>query len=122
MAELARDFTKLDSLTLTHLQRLVGSWGMLADLCFADLLLFVPVDGDGERFIVVGQMRPTTSQTLHREDLVGHIIESQRATPGASLLAAGDHRRGRGRDSESQRAGPVGVHPGAHGRPGGGRA
>jgi two-component sensor histidine kinase len=76
MAELARDFTKLDSLTLTHLQRLVGSWGMLADLCFADLLLFVPVDGDGERFIVIGQMRPTTSQTLHREDLVGHIIEA----------------------------------------------
>ena len=79
MAELARDFTDLDTPTLTHLQRLVGSWGMLADLCFADLLLFVPVDGDVERFIVVGQMRPTTSQTLHREDLVGHIIdESER--------------------------------------------
>jgi len=75
MAELARDFTELDTPTLTHLQRLVGSWGMLADLCFADLLLFVPVGGDVERFIVVGQMRPTTSQTLHREDLVGHIID-----------------------------------------------
>ncbi len=75
MADLARDFTKLDFPTLTHLQRLVGSWGMLADLCFADLLLFVPVDGDAQRFIVVGQMRPTTSQTLHREDLVGHIID-----------------------------------------------
>jgi two-component sensor histidine kinase len=75
MAELARDFTELDSPTLTHLQRLVGSWGMLSDLCFADLLLFVPVDGAAERFIVVGQIRPTTSQTLHREDLVGHIIE-----------------------------------------------
>src|SRR5450631_3190017 len=75
MAELARDFTELDIPTLTHLQRLVGSWGMLADLCFADLLLFVPVDGDAERFIVIGQMRPTTSQTLHREDLVGHMID-----------------------------------------------
>jgi two-component system, sensor histidine kinase PdtaS len=75
MAELARDFTELDSATLTHLQRLVGSWGMLADLCFADLLLFVPVDRAAERFIVVGQMRPTTSQTLHRDDLVGHIID-----------------------------------------------
>jgi two-component sensor histidine kinase len=75
MAELARDFTELDGPTLTHLQRLVGSWGMLSDLCFADLLLFVPVDGAAERFIVIGQMRPTTSQTLHREDLVGHIID-----------------------------------------------
>ena len=25
------------------LKRLVGAWGMLSDLCFADLLLFVPV-------------------------------------------------------------------------------
>jgi len=71
LAELARDFTKLDPRTLAHLQRLVASWGMLSDLCFADLLLFVPVRGDDGCFIVIGQVRPTTSQTLHREDLVG---------------------------------------------------
>jgi two-component sensor histidine kinase len=53
-----------------HLKRLMASWGMLADLCFADLLLFVPAPGpDNARFTVVGQMRPTTSQTLHHEDL-----------------------------------------------------
>src|SRR3954469_16618764 len=68
--------TRLDGPELGHLQRLMGSWGMLADLCFADLLLFVPVaGGEGSRFIVLGQMRPTTSQTLHREDLVGRIID-----------------------------------------------
>lgn len=75
MAELARDYTELDGPTLSHLQRLVGSWGMLSDLCFADLLLFVPVGGGSDRFIVLGQVRPTTSQTLHREDLVGHVID-----------------------------------------------
>jgi two-component system, sensor histidine kinase PdtaS len=75
LAELARDYTSLDGPTLSHLQRLVGSWGMLSDLCFADLLLFVPVDGSSDRFIVLGQVRPTTSQTLHREDLVGHVID-----------------------------------------------
>src|SRR5947209_13580692 len=49
---------------------------MLADLSFADLLLFVPVaGGDDRRFIVLGQVRPTTSQTLHREDLVGRVID-----------------------------------------------
>src|SRR4051812_45822579 len=68
--------TRLDGPELGHLQRLMGSWGMLADLCFADLLLFVPViGGEGSRFIVLGQMRPTTNQTLHREDLVGRIID-----------------------------------------------
>jgi two-component sensor histidine kinase len=75
MAELARDYTELDGPTLSHLQRLVGSWGMLSDLCFADLLLFVPVGGGSDPFIVLGQVRPTTSQTLHREDLVGHVID-----------------------------------------------
>src|SRR5437763_609586 len=76
LAELARMHTRLEGPELGHLQRLMGSWGMLADLCFADLLLFVPVaGGEGSRFIVLGQMRPTTSQTLHREDLVGRIID-----------------------------------------------
>ena len=75
LAELARDYTSLSGPALAHLQRLVGSWGMLSDLCFADLLLFVPVDGGVDRFVVLGQVRPTTSQTLHREDLVGHVID-----------------------------------------------
>ncbi|HEX3426458.1 MAG TPA: histidine kinase N-terminal domain-containing protein [Acidimicrobiales bacterium] len=75
MAELARDYTDLDGPTLSHLQRLVASWGMLSDLCFADLLLFVPVAGSADQFVVLGQVRPTTSQTLHRDDLVGHVID-----------------------------------------------
>ena len=55
-----------------HLQRLMATWGILADLSRADLLLFVPaVDGDPGQFTVHGQMRPTTSQTLYHDDLVG---------------------------------------------------
>ena len=57
-----------------HLRRLMASWGLLADLCFSDLLLFVPADGDDDEFLVYGQMRPTTSQTLHHDDLVGHTV------------------------------------------------
>ncbi|MGH9205930.1 MAG: histidine kinase N-terminal domain-containing protein, partial [Acidimicrobiales bacterium] len=66
----------LDVDALEHLQRLMGSWGMLADLSFSDLLLVVPVEGsDGSRFMVLGQMRPSTSQTLHRDDMVGRIMD-----------------------------------------------
>ena len=44
-----------------HLQRLMASWGMLADLCISDLLLLLPfADESGSRFSVIGQMRPTT--------------------------------------------------------------
>jgi two-component sensor histidine kinase len=90
LPELIRDHTDLEGPVVAHLQRLVGSCGMLADLSFADLLLFTPVvpesDGPGgERFVVLGQVRPTTGQTLHREDLVGSLmLEEERPLVGRS--------------------------------------
>jgi two-component sensor histidine kinase len=76
LQDIAR-LTCLDDPEVEHLQRLVATWGFLADLCFADLLLFVPTEGQREsieKFIVVGQVRPTTSQTLYREDQVGRVV------------------------------------------------
>jgi len=75
-AELVRVHTELTDDELGHLQQLIAEWGMLSDFCFADLLLFAPVaGGDATRFVVLGQIRPTTNQTLYREDLVGRIID-----------------------------------------------
>jgi len=64
-----------------HLQRLMAVWGILADLSFSDLLLVVPRHDGPEPagFVVVGQMRPTTGQTVHGDDLVGLAVdESER--------------------------------------------
>ncbi len=89
LAELARQHTTLDKDALAHLQRLVAGWGLLADFCFADLLLFTRVDRpseipaealpdgaapDDELFVVLGHIRPTTSQTLYRSDLIGDLM------------------------------------------------
>src|SRR5271170_7395372 len=57
------------------LHRLVGDWQLLADLSFADLVLFVP-DQDAERFVVVAQMRPTTGPTAYQDDLVGTMVDA----------------------------------------------
>src|SRR5579875_896066 len=76
LADLVNEHTDLPEPVVTHLQRLVAGWGVLSDLCFADLLLFVPVMGSSESFVVVGQVRPTTSQTLHLDDQVGHVIDT----------------------------------------------
>ena len=87
-AEITRYHTTLPEPAVGHLQRLVATWGLLADLCFADLLLFAPVTrsdalGDavtGRSLVVLGQVRPLTSQTLHRTDLVGSVVPaSERA-------------------------------------------
>jgi two-component system, sensor histidine kinase PdtaS len=58
------------------LHRLVGDWQLLADLSFADLVLFVP-DHDASRFVVVAQMRPTTGPTAYQDDLVGTIVTAE---------------------------------------------
>ncbi len=90
LPELARLHTRLSADELSHLTRLVASWGILADLCFSDLLLFVPVAGGDGRFIVLGQVRPTTNQTLHGDDLVGRIIDEAERPLVARAFRAGE--------------------------------
>lgn len=64
---------ELDDAVVDHLQLLLGDWQILADLSFADLLLFVrDTLPDGTPvYRCVGQMRPYTAQTIYHEDLVG---------------------------------------------------
>ncbi|MGH9281265.1 MAG: sensor histidine kinase [Acidimicrobiales bacterium] len=89
LPELAR-LTTLETSAVDHLQRLVATWGFLADLCFADLLLFVPTDGDDDkRFLVIGQIRPTTSQTLYKEDQVGRLLAPDERPDVARALELG---------------------------------
>jgi two-component system, sensor histidine kinase PdtaS len=54
-----------------YLAELTATWGLVADFCFSDLLLFVP---RGEKFVVTAQIRSTTSRTLYEDDLVGHVV------------------------------------------------
>ena len=87
LAEIARSRTHLEDAHIAHLQRLVASWNLLADFCFSDLLLFVPVDGPGDDgFVVVGHVRPSTSQTLYRHDLLGERTnEAERPLVSSSM-------------------------------------
>jgi two-component sensor histidine kinase len=74
--ELARSNTALAGGALRHTQRLVASWQALADLCFSDLLLLAPIEGEqGHRFVVLAHVRPTTGQTLYPADLVGTVVQ-----------------------------------------------
>ena len=111
LAELARLRTPdSTSRQIDHLQRLVASWGLLADFCFADLLLFVGASPERRRSTpsrsrVLGQVRPTTSQTLYRSDWVG--TWSTRPSGRWSLAVARARRdhRGRGHDRAAAASG-----------------
>jgi two-component sensor histidine kinase len=73
-----------------HLHALTTSWGMLADLCFADLLLMVPPQVEQPPgFTVVGQVRPSTNPTLYREDMVGRYFPDEQRPAVARSWAIG---------------------------------
>jgi two-component sensor histidine kinase len=73
--ELASLHTTLSEAEVDHLTRLVGSWSLLADLGFSDMLLVAPSEDaahPGSRDIVVlGQVRPNNRATVVSDDLVG---------------------------------------------------
>ncbi|MBI5027354.1 MAG: histidine kinase N-terminal domain-containing protein, partial [Actinobacteria bacterium] len=52
------------------LTQLVDEWSLLADLAFADLILWVP-DSDPNVFWACAQVRPTTGPTSLEDDVVG---------------------------------------------------
>jgi len=99
-AELAAEHTDLSPDELGHLQRLLGSWSMLADLSFSDLLLLVPVSARvspapaGSQMVVLGQMRPTNRPTLVEQDLVGQTIDESQWELAATALHRGEVVRG----------------------------
>ena len=76
---------QLGPAAIDHVQRLQRSWGMLADFCFSDLVLYVP-DLDG-RFLIADHIRPTTSQTIYHEQIVGQVRSAdQRPLIGSAFL------------------------------------
>src|SRR5579875_2669121 len=87
--------TTLGAAQIQHLARLVGEWQLLADLAFADLLLWVPVpllnaEGTPESALLcVAQCRPTTGPTAYQHDQVGGILRGERAAPLRIALAEG---------------------------------
>jgi two-component sensor histidine kinase len=89
LAELARTRTELDRDSITHLQRLVGSWGLLADLSFTDLVLYAPTNGSGEEFVVLAHVRSTTGPTVHPVDPVGNTVTTNQRPYLLRVLTGG---------------------------------
>jgi two-component sensor histidine kinase len=73
LSELLARHTRLPGAAVGHLQRIVAEWQLLADLAFADLLMWVPVQvaAPSADFLCVAHVRPTTGPTVHPEDVVG---------------------------------------------------
>ncbi|MHC1559401.1 sensor histidine kinase [Actinomycetospora sp. C-140] len=78
LSNLLATHTTLSGSAVAHLQRVVAEWQLLADLSFADFLLWIPVTGGdlAGKFLCVAQSRPTTTATAHPEDMVGTVASA----------------------------------------------
>jgi len=61
-----------------RLRELVADWQLLADLSFADLILWVPIRKDVKLWptghVAVAHIRPTTAATVFSDDVIGNEI------------------------------------------------
>lgn len=74
-AELISKNSQLRPQEIEHLSELVAEWRLLADLSFADLLLWLPIRKDDKSwptgYVAIAQIRPTTTATVFNNDLIG---------------------------------------------------
>jgi two-component sensor histidine kinase len=70
LTEVVRAHTATTDEDRAWLSLLLADWQILADLSFADLVLWLP-DRDGAGFWAAAQMRPTTGPTAIVDDVVG---------------------------------------------------
>lgn len=76
--DLVRGRTILSSAQVHRLHELTADWQMLADLSFADLILWAPLRKDNKSWpmghIAVAHIRPTTASTVFAHDVIGDEI------------------------------------------------
>ncbi|MGB7818725.1 MAG: histidine kinase N-terminal domain-containing protein [Ornithinibacter sp.] len=77
LAEMLRKTTDLKPAESEWLHLLIGDWQLIADLSFADLVLWVRGGPDGWR--AVGHVRPNTGPMVFYDDIVGRTSSRARA-------------------------------------------
>ncbi|MEI2820873.1 MAG: histidine kinase N-terminal domain-containing protein [Marmoricola sp.] len=73
LEQLVAERTDIDEAGLHWLHLLLADWQIVADLSFADLVLWLPAK-DGSGYWAGAQMRPTTGPTAYVDDIVGRFM------------------------------------------------
>lgn len=97
------DDTSLSESEISRLSELISEWQMLADLSFADLVLWAHAKDSG--LIAIAQVRPMTSATVFTQDLVGTKVDGEQEIEISNALTTGAMIR----DQEPTRIGEFNV-------------
>ncbi|KKC02995.1 ATPase [Mycobacterium nebraskense] len=91
LGDLLAEHTVLPGNAVDHLHAVVGEWQLLADLSFADYLMWVRRD-DG-MLVCVAQCRPNTAPTVLLTDSVGSVVGADRLALVAETFDSGTAQR-----------------------------
>lgn len=87
LRETAERFGSLTDAEADWLALLAADWQIIADLAFADLVMWREVPGG---FVAVAQCRPSTGPTVHQDDVVGTMAGPTRIAHLRRALAEGE--------------------------------
>src|SRR5271167_1973992 len=87
LGDLLAEHTVLPGNAVDHLHAVVGEWQLLADLSFADYLMWVR--RDDSLLVCVAQCRPTTAPTVLLADSVGSVVAAARLSLVADTFSTG---------------------------------
>src|SRR5277367_3418602 len=106
LGDLLAEHTVLPGNAVDHLHAVVGEWQLLADLSFADYLMWVRRD-DGV-LVCVAQCRPTTAPTVLQTDAAGTVLPADRLSLVAETFTSGTAQleRDGGHENSWQLPGP----------------
>jgi two-component system, sensor histidine kinase PdtaS len=104
LTDLARS-AGLSGSDLDWIHALVSDWQLIADLSFADLVLWAPLSGADAGWLALAQMRPTTAPTALADDVVGAVRTGKERAP--LITAMTEQRICREGDPEWTRGIPV---------------
>ncbi|KUH93843.1 sensor histidine kinase [Mycobacterium sp. IS-3022] len=88
LGDLLAEHTMLPGNAVDHLHAVVGEWQLLADLSFADYLMWVRRD-DGS-LVCVAQVRPNTAPTVLLADAVSTLAEADTLPVVAAAFTSGE--------------------------------
>jgi two-component system, sensor histidine kinase PdtaS len=87
LGDLLAEHTVLPGNAVDHLHAVVGEWQLLADLSFADYLMWVR--RDDAALVCVAQCRPNTAPTVLQTDAVGSVVSAGQLPLVAETFASG---------------------------------
>lgn len=105
LGDLLAQHTVLPGNAVDHLHAVVGEWQLLADLSFADYLMWVLRDDGG--LACVAQCRPNTAATMLASDAVGTVMAAGELPLVAAAFTSGVIAQGSAADYQGIEAVPV---------------